>query len=43
LLGVLAFTGLRWQLSRSTEKDLAPYQEVVKLAPQAAHVTITLP
>jgi type VI secretion system protein ImpK len=43
LLGLLAFTGLRWQLSRSTEHDLAAYQEVVKLAPQAAHVTITLP
>ncbi len=43
LLGVLAFTGLRWQLSRNTERDLAPYQDVVKLAPQAAHVTITLP
>ena len=25
------------------ERDLAAYQEVVKLAPQAAHVTITLP
>ncbi|MBX3618825.1 MAG: type IVB secretion system protein IcmH/DotU [Rhizobacter sp.] len=43
LLGVLAFTGLRWQLSRSTERDLAAYHDVVKLAPQAAHVTITLP
>ncbi len=43
LLGVLAFVGLRWQLSSSTERDLASYQEVVKLAPQAAHVTITLP
>jgi type VI secretion system protein ImpK len=43
LLGVLAFSGLRWQLGRSTERDLAAYQEVVKLAPQAAHVTITLP
>jgi type VI secretion system protein ImpK len=43
LLGVLAFTGLRWQLSRSTERDLAAYQDVVKLAPQAAHVSITLP
>ncbi|MBC7957461.1 MAG: DotU family type IV/VI secretion system protein [Cytophagales bacterium] len=43
LLGVLAFTGLRWQLARSTERDLAAYQDVVKLAPQAAHVTITLP
>ncbi|HZE90174.1 MAG TPA: type IVB secretion system protein IcmH/DotU [Rhizobacter sp.] len=43
LLGVLAFSGLRWQLGRSTERALAAYQEVVKLAPQAAHVTITLP
>jgi type VI secretion system protein ImpK len=43
LLGVLAFTGMRWQLSRNTERDLAAYQDVVKLAPQAAHVTITLP
>ncbi len=43
LLGVLAFTGLRWQLARSTQGDLASYQDVVKLAPQAANVTITLP
>jgi type VI secretion system protein ImpK len=43
LMGLLAFVGLRWQLGRSTERDLAAYQEVVKLAPQAAHVTITLP
>ena len=43
LLAVLAFTGIQWQLSRSTERDLAAYQDVVKLAPQAAHVTITLP
>jgi len=43
LLGLVAFTGLRWQLSRSTEHDLAAYQDVVKLAPQAAQVTITLP
>ncbi|HEY0819461.1 MAG TPA: type IVB secretion system protein IcmH/DotU [Rhizobacter sp.] len=43
LLGVLAFTAMRWQLARSTERDLAAYHEVVKLAPQAAHVTITLP
>lgn len=43
LLGVLAFTAMRWQLGRSTERDLAAYTDVVKLAPQAAHVTITLP
>ena len=40
---VAAYTGLRWQLSHGTERDLAAYHEVVKLAPQAAHVTITLP
>jgi type VI secretion system protein ImpK len=43
LLGVLAFTGMRWQLDRSTRQDLVAYQEVIKLAPQAANVTITLP
>lgn len=43
LLGVLAFTAMRWQLGRSTERDLVAYHDVIKLAPQAAHVTITLP
>lgn len=43
LLGLLAYTGLSWQLTRQTEHDLAAYRDVVKLAPQAAHVTITLP
>jgi type VI secretion system protein ImpK len=43
LLAVLAFTGMRWQLARHTERELAAYQEIVRLAPQAAHVTITLP
>jgi type VI secretion system protein ImpK len=43
LLGALAFTGLRWQLDRGTRSDLASYQDVIKLAPQAANVTITLP
>ena len=43
LLGMLAFIGLRWHLSRSTGQDLAPYTQIVRLAPQAANVTITLP
>ena len=43
LLGVLAFTALRWQLNRNTERDLAAYEDVVRLAPQAANITITLP
>jgi type VI secretion system protein ImpK len=41
--GLLAFVGLRAHLSRSTEQQLAGYSQVVKLAPRAAHVTITLP
>ena len=43
LLGLVAFTAMQWQLSRSTERDLAGYADVVKLAPAAANVTITLP
>ncbi len=41
--GLLAFLGLRAQLSHGTEQQLAGYAQVVKLAPRAANVTITLP
>ena len=43
LLGALAFVGMRWVLDRQTLSDLGPYAELVKLAPQAAHIMITLP
>ena len=43
LLGLLAFLGMRWVLERQTQSDLGPFAQVVKLAPQAAHVTITFP
>lgn len=43
LLAVLAFTAMHWHLGRSTRQDLLAYSNVIKLAPQAAHVTITLP
>lgn len=43
LLGAVAFVGLRWDLARSTQSQLQSFQDVVRLAPQAAHVTITLP
>ena len=43
LLAVLAFTGLRWTLARQTQADLGAYSQLVKLAPQPANVTITLP
>ena len=43
-LGVLlAFVGLRAHLARHAEQQLAGYRQLVKLAPRAAHVTITLP
>lgn len=42
-LALAAFIAMRLQLDRSTERDLAPYSDVVKLAPQAAHVVITWP
>jgi type VI secretion system protein ImpK len=43
LAGLVAFLGLRAQLGRSTDEALAPYTDVVKLAPQSAYVHITLP
>lgn len=43
LLGLVAFLGLRAHLSRTTDAQLAPFSGVVKLAPQSAHVNITLP
>ncbi len=43
LVAALGFAGLRYTLQRQTAADLARYSGVVKLAPQAANVTITLP
>ena len=43
LAGLLAFLGLRWTLERKTQSDLSAYSQVVKLAPQSANITITLP
>lgn len=43
LMGVLGFIGLRAYLDHETGKTLAGYQQVVKLAPRMANVTITLP
>ena len=42
-LAVAAYTALRFVLVRQTEADLAPYAQVVKLPPNPAHITITLP
>ena len=43
LIGLLAFAGLNTVLQRQTGNDLAAHVNLIKLAPQAAHVTITLP
>jgi len=43
LLGLLAFIGLNHYLARQTDERLMRYSQLVQLAPQAAHVTITLP
>jgi type VI secretion system protein ImpK len=39
----VAFIGMRVQLDRATDRDLAAYSDIVQLAPQPAQVTITLP
>ncbi len=43
LIGLLAFLGLRSVLERQTRAELAPYAQLVKLAPPSANITITLP
>ena len=43
LVAALSFVALKAMLYRHTAGDLAGYSGLVKLAPQAAHVTITLP
>nr|WP_047197595.1 type IVB secretion system protein IcmH/DotU [Caldimonas brevitalea] len=43
LLGLVAFLGLRWSLGSSTRSELSAYQDLIKLPPKAAHLTITLP
>ena len=41
--GLGAYLGFRTALSGETDKALAQYNDLVKLPPKAAHVTITLP
>lgn len=43
LICVLGYIGLRTSLGKSTEQRMAAYNDVVKLAPKAANLTITLP
>lgn len=43
LASLLAFIGIRWNLNRQTNADLAKYSQVISLPAQTARVTITLP
>nr|WP_229518640.1 type IVB secretion system protein IcmH/DotU [Massilia sp. PAMC28688] len=43
LICILGYIGLRASLSSNTEQSIAAYNDVVKLAPKAANLTITLP
>jgi type VI secretion system protein ImpK len=43
LLGALTYTGLNWMLARHTNMALGTYFDIIKLAPQVANITISLP
>lgn len=43
LLSLTAFMGLRWHLGQHTRQNLSAFEQIVQLAPQVAHITITLP
>jgi type VI secretion system protein ImpK len=43
LIGALGYIGLRTSLTRNTEAKISVYNDVVRLAPRAANLTITLP
>lgn len=43
MLAICAYVGLKTHLARHSQATLAQYADLVKLAPRAAHLTITLP
>lgn len=43
LISALAYVGLRTSLSSHTEQQVSAYNDVVRMAPRQAHITITLP
>jgi len=43
LLALAGFLGLRWELTTHARETLGAHHHVVQLAPQVAHITITLP
>ena len=43
LVCALGYMGLRTTLSKTTTQQMSAYNDVVKLAPKSANLTITLP
>ena len=43
LIGLSAYLGMNWMLSRSTDSSIRNYSDIIKLAPKPASITITLP
>lgn len=43
LIALLGYAVLNWSLSRATQASINGYNHIVKMAPQAANITITLP
>jgi type VI secretion system protein ImpK len=43
LMALAGFLGLRWQLTEQTKQQLGQQHHIVQMAPQVAHITITLP
>lgn len=43
LLGLLAYIGLEWHASQTVQQVLAPFSNIVQLAPKAPSLIITLP
>jgi type VI secretion system protein ImpK len=43
VVGISTYAGLSWLLARHTNTVLGAYFDVIKLAPQLAHITISLP
>lgn len=42
-IAMSGYSGLNWMLTRSTSNSINAYNDIVKLAPRAANITITLP
>jgi len=43
VIGLSTFLGLKTVLASATQREMAPYVDLVKLAPRPANVTVTLP